>query len=82
MRIIHDVDCPMDPAAGLDNGRLKLFACSSSPKNHPHLIPQIFNDELIEIEGDPVYLVPLLESWLAATKSVMNHVEKQKCEST
>lgn len=68
MRIVHDIDCPMAPGVGWNGHRLDLHACTDSPQNHPGLPPQMFEDEEIYIEGDPEYLIPVLELWLNAAK--------------
>lgn len=77
MRIIHDVDFPMDPGAGWNGHRLDLHATTSRPANHPEIaIPAgAWPEDEINIEGDPQYLIPLLEGWLSAAKRIMDLVK-------
>ncbi len=71
MRIVHDVDCPMAPGVSWNGHRLELHACTDAPANHPDLPPGIFDYEEICIEGDPQYLISVLEMWLATAKSLI-----------
>ena len=75
MRIVHEVVFPMTPAVGMKDGgaRLELFATTAHPAAHPEIkIPSgAWDDEVIEIEGDPTYLIPLLESWLSQARRVL-----------
>jgi hypothetical protein len=86
MRIIHDVDVPMSASGGIngfgEGARAHVFACEDSPKNHPDLIPQIFgNDDVpIEIEGDPKYLIKMLEDWLNCLKGCQSEIERRNAE--
>ena len=84
MRIIHDVNCPMQVSAHRNGGRGGLFACTDCSQNHPKLPRELFEgeSELIEIEGDPKYIRKMLEDWLEALTCMENVIQKEGEPST
>jgi hypothetical protein len=62
---------------GSKGGRVSLFICTDCASNHPELHPAIFEDqEIIEIEGDVVYLEKMLEDALSCVKLLKEHWEE------
>lgn len=70
----------MSVSGGFNGHRVNLFACEDVPANHPDFPPQMFDDSEfpIEIEGDPKYLIPMLESWVNCLKGAIAAYEKRE----
>lgn len=86
MRIVHDITMPMQVGGGghpysngpgkqgFSSSQVSLVLCESPAANHPELPPQMFSDdsgaEVIHIEGDSKYIIPMLEQALEMLKSI------------
>ncbi len=82
MRIVHEVTVPMSPSGGFNGEHhAEVTAVEASPKDHPDVPAGMFGSgEYIEIEGDPRYLIKLLEDWLMCLRSCQKKMEEEKKE--
>lgn len=90
MRIVHDVNTPMQVGGGgsaysvgpgkqgFSSSQVEIVICESPAANHPDLPEQMFgDDEAIYIEGDTKYLIPMLEQALDMLRCV-DRVSREK----
>ncbi len=62
MRIVHDVDSEMQVCGALNGSLVSLTAASAEDEG---------DGELINIEGDPKYIVPMLKEMLAHVEMLL-----------
>jgi hypothetical protein len=90
MRIVHEIDTPMQVGGGGEpyvNGpgkqgfsgcQMDLVLCESPAANHPELPKEMFGDhEVIHIEGNSKYIRKMLKDALVVVKLAEESSQKQ-----
>lgn len=94
MRIVHEITTPMQIGGGgkpygngpgkqgFVSGQVEMVICESPAANHPELPEGMFGgDEVIHIEGDTKYIIPMLKQFLGVLESLEEHWREKLGES-